>query len=463
MEPSGAKRTSAPAAIELLKFPYPYQAAVTVASDIDNASVNRFAAIHALVTGREVIRPGAPEWQTLGLAESSRWFDRSAGGVPGLGLDLADSFFLIADDVTMGLYRYDPAAGFGEDSSDGQSASEAIRGWIKAGQIDTYHGFLHYTRDQVLPLLEKFLEWCDRQGAPRPRVWMNHSLAVTPTGLCPSNLRPSRLATLARHTARTLVGPLFGRKRRSLREAGVWYEGATPGSPHYINDVLAAGGLRYVWLNIRDVLTNQIALPEQTCGGGRPSILDIVTMDDGVRYFHFPRCLGRSAGPATAGLCLRQSAETVDTSCLFTEANLEELCRRQGTCILFTHWTLKRSFPIQDEAVAHLDLVRRYRDAGRVWVAPLGRLLEWTRLRAFVQYNVRAAGDGLVVDIEGIQDPITGRQPLDESACMGLAFRLAQGTGEVAVTVAGRRLPASGVQRQGDVCWIGSKVEPAAR
>jgi hypothetical protein len=44
--------------VELLKFPHPYQAALTVASDIDNADWRRFAAVHALFGGRDVIRPG---------------------------------------------------------------------------------------------------------------------------------------------------------------------------------------------------------------------------------------------------------------------------------------------------------------------------------------------------------------------------------------------------------------------
>jgi hypothetical protein len=453
MEPTGATQVTASAAVELLKYPYPYQAAVTVASDIDNASFNRFTAIHALLTGRQVIRPGTVEWQTLGLTESGPWFDRGAGGVPGLGLDLADSFFLIADDVSMGIYRHETSAGFVEDSSDGHNAAEAIRGWIRAGHIDAYHGFLHYTRDQVLPLVEEFLGWCRHSGTPVPRVWMNHSRAVTPTGLCPSGLRPSRLKMLARHAARTVVGPLFGRRRRPLRSALVWYEGATPGSRYYVNDVLAASGLRYVWLNAGDIVTNRIALPEQACGG-RPSILDIVTMDDGVRYFHFPRCLDRSGGPATAGLCLRQSADTVDTSRLFTAANLDDLCRRQGTCILFTHWTLKRSFPISDETIGRFDLVRRWRDAGRVWVAPLGRLLEWTRRRAFLAFSVRSTGDGLAIDIEGVDDPIAGRQPLAENECAGLAFRLPPATRDVAVAVAGRRLAAERVRRHEAVVWI---------
>jgi hypothetical protein len=453
MTTADANTTPSPAAAELLKFPYPYQAAVTVASDIDNASYDRFTAIHALLCGHEVIRPGTAEWQTLGLSTSSAWFDAAAGGVPGLGLELADSFFLIGDEVTMGMYREEPAGHFKEDSSDGQNAAEAIRGWIQAGQVDTYHGFLNYTREQVLPLLEDFYTWCDRHGAPKLRVWANHSRQVSLSGLCPSTLRPNRAMMLARGMVRATIGPLIGRPRRSLQSAITWYEGAVPGSKRYINDVLAANGLRYVWLNVGDIVANQVALPERMWGE-RPSILDIVTMDDGVKYFRFSRCMGKPSGPALAGLCLRQSAETVDTSCLFTEENLLDLCRRQGTCILFTHWTLKRSFPIQDEAIEHFDRVRRHRDAGRIWVAPLGRLLEWTRVRTFLKYAVRSEADRWVIDVEGVNDPISGMAPLEQGQCHGLAWRVPAGVKEVAVSVAGRRLADEAVGRADHIFWI---------
>ena len=85
-----------------------FSAAVTVSSDIDDASYDRFTAVHALFGRSDVIRPGRPAWETLGLTTESAWYDRSAGGVPGLGLDLADTFFLIGDNQSLGMYRFDP-------------------------------------------------------------------------------------------------------------------------------------------------------------------------------------------------------------------------------------------------------------------------------------------------------------------------------------------------------------------
>lgn len=451
----GTGDANGPGAVRLRKYPFPYEAAATVASDTDNASFRRFSAIHALFCGAEVIRPGSPEWETLGLTEAGRWYDRGAGGVPGLGLDLADTFFLIADDVSLGMYRFDAAAGtFREDTSDGRNACEAIKGWIRAGRIDAFHGFLHYTRDQVLPLLEGFYRWCESEGVPKPKTWINHSVLVSPTGLCPDSLRPNRLYGLARQVARYAVGPMLGRTRYPIVWRQLWYQGDNPGSPYYINDVLRANGLRYVWLEAGgDELANEIVLPEPAIGG-RPSILEPVAMDDGTRYYRFRRCYGKVGAPPGVTVALKDSPKAFDASVLFSEANLERLCRAQGACILFTHWTVERNFPIQDGTIGNFRRLRDYRDRGRIWVAPLTKLLEWTRLRTFLKYSARTEAGRLIIDIEGLDDPLFGRQVLEAADCHGLAFELAAPAGEVEVRLAGRPLPPNSVVRQGPLCHL---------
>lgn len=445
---------SSQARVRLRKFPYPYVAAATVASDIDNATYNRFTAVHSLFCGSDLIRPGTVEWNTLGLTADSAWYDPSAGGVPGLGLDLADSFFLIADNVSMGMYAFDASRGaFREGVSDGHNTLGATRDWIRQGRMDTYHGFMHYRREQVLPLLEEFHRWCESEGVAKPCVWINHSMPVCPTGICPASYRPNWPYTVARQIARAALGPLWGLKPRLILWRPRWYYGATPGSPYYINDALRANGLRYVWLGAKDELANVISLPERRYGE-QSSILEPVTMDDGIPYYRFLRCYGRTRAPRGVTVALRTSPIAFDASTLFTDENLRRLCRDQGTCILYTHWTLARSLPVQDETIANFHRLRSVRDQGLVWVAPLSRVLEWTRLRTFLKYSSRVESGCLVIDVEAVDDPVFGRAALSPDQCRGLSFDLPRATGPVAVRLAGRALPPGTVQRQGDVCWI---------
>jgi hypothetical protein len=453
-----------PEPIELLKYPYPYQAAFAVASDIDSGSILRFRAVHALFCGRGLVKENSPEWHALGLKASWPWFDKNCGGIPGLGLDFGDSFFLVGDATTFGMYRYDSeAARFLEDQQEGSNCAELIRRWIREGQIDCFHAFLHYTRRQVEPLLREFYDWCERENVAKPRVWTNHSTAVAPTGLCPDRLQPYSICRLARLTACKIAGPFFGRKRLPLRYAFVRYQGDKPGSRYYVNDLLAANGLRYVYLNIADTHRDQIALPEQQ-QNNRATILQPVSMDDGVRYWRFERCYGGPPGRTQGGIYLRDSKDGYDASHLVSESNLEELCRANGTCILCTHWTHFRSLPVADETVARFHLLRRWQEAGKIWVTSTARLLEWTRRRTFLRIDCRRESKRLIVDIDGVDDPIFGLESLDIKDLTGLSVRVRTPEASVTFAINGRALSPEQVHRAGSLFWlhagVNSKLEP---
>jgi hypothetical protein len=446
--------------VEVLKYPHPYQGAFTISSDIDSANVARFRAIHALFCQRDSISEGSSEWQRLGLTEKSPGFDRNRRSIPGFGFQFGDSFFLVGDKTTIGMYRHVPEEdAFDEDQQDGENCAALIRRWIKEGQIDSFHAFLHYTRRQIEPLLTGFYQWCEQESVPKPRVWINHSTAVTPSGICPNRLQPFRAYSLARLAARKVVGPLLGRRRIPLRNALVRYDGDTPGSQHYVNDLLAANGLRYVWLNRNDIHINSIALPE-TLQGGRSTILLPITMDDGVRYWRFERCAGRPESMFD-GCYFRNSDEGYDSSCLITENNLNELCRRCGTCVLTTHWTHYRSLPLSDETIARFHMLKRWQDEGKIWVTSAERLLEWTRRRTFLEIACHRERGQSIVDILGVNDPIFGREPVKLKDLHRLALRVKSQDDAVKIALRGRVLNPEEVQRSGSVFWL--QAEGAAR
>jgi hypothetical protein len=440
--------------IEVLKFPYPYQAAFTVASDIDSSNLRRFRAIHDLFSGSNVIQENGPEWQALGLARNYPRFDKDRGGIPGLGMEFADSFFLVPDRSTFGMYRYVPRDdGFTEDEQEGQNCAGLIRQWLKQGRIDSFHAFLHYTRRQIEPLLSKFYGWCERENVPKPQVWINHSAAVTPSGLCPEKMQPSRIYRLARLGVRFAVGPFLGRKRWPLRYAFVRYWGDTPSSPYYTNDLLFANGLRYVWLNTEESCRDWFILEEHQ-QNGRSTILEPVTMDDGIRYWRFERCHGGPSTGRRGESYLRDSKDGYDVSHVISESNLDALCRANGTCILYTHWSHPRSMPLSDGTISRFELLRRWSAAGRVWVTSTSRLLQWTRLRTFLKMVCRREGNRLIVEIDGLEDPIFGHEAVPLKDLDGLCLRLRQPCTQVTVAVNGNALNPDQIGHKGDLLWV---------
>lgn len=440
--------------MEVLKFPYPFQGAFTVASDIDSANPARFRAVHKLFCGSEVIGEGDPEWQTLGLAKNGPHFEAGLGGVQGLGFEFTDSFFLVGDATTFGLYRYWAERDcFQEDEQAGENCATLIREQLKAGRIDAFHAFLGYTRQQIEPLLLSFYGWCEREQVPKPSVWTNHSNWVTPCGLCPDRLQSSRLRQMAHLLARQMARPFIGGPRLSLRYAFARYQGDTPGNRYYVNDILSANGLRYVWLNTGDTHGNSIALPEYE-QNGRATIIQPVVMDDGVRYWRFERCYGMQPGQTRGEIYLRDFEDGHDSSHLITEQNLAELCRRHGTCILYTHWGHFRSMPVADATIARFKLLRRWRDEGKVWVTSTAKLLEWTRRRTFLSLRYACDQQQLNVDIMGVEDPILGHEALRLQDLHGLALRLRNPEQALTVAIAGKTLSPEQVRREGDVCWL---------
>lgn len=464
-DPSGTIKRRAtissdePELVEVDHFPYPYQGAFTVASDIDSASTMRFRAIHALFCGHGLIRENSPEWLALGLTTKSPGFDPDIGGIPGFGFDFADSFFLVGDATTFGMYRHVKEDLFREDEQAGENCAALVRSWFKEGQIDSFHAFLHYTRRQVKPLLEGFYRWCEHEGVAKPRVWINHSPAVTPSGLCPDNLQPSSLYRLARLSARKIVGPLFGRKPLPLRYAFVRSRGDTPGSPYYVNDLLSANGLRFVWLGRGDLQCGRIALKEQL-NKGRSTILEPITMDDGIKYYRFGRCHGRPPPGVPNGVAyLRDSKEGFDASHLISDKNLEELCRLNGTSILYTHWTHSRSVPIADETISRFKLLCHWRDEGKIWVTSTARLLEWTRRRTFLRLRCSREGKRLTVDIEGVDDPIFGYEAVNLVDLDGLCLSLRHSEVDIRIAIMGEALGPNQVHRVGQLCWLSNSAE----
>ncbi len=452
-------RSSADGAdIRLLKHPYPYRAALTVCSDTHGVPVEQFEAVHALINLREPIKRGSEAWQYLfGDPEIDKRADWREG-IDGFGFPFGDTMWL-----------YDPSIGVfaGFDERTGQPVPHAYKGrdfreiideWFRRGWVDSLHtpGVGHIPREATAA----GLRWLQERPHRRLKVWVNHSLSTTPTCIGPdqSALRPVinnitkcgtavmcwvGLERLARAIAQRpypvswpaeqrascwllsilLVGSgtwlLLSviikrlRKRVSFIVAGLVLvgtlgvlslmplrraQGDNPDSPLYHADLVRQAGFRYYWLIVplpgqyRTLVSGTLALPERSCGGGRPSCLRVVELDDGASCLTFGRNTKK-------GWIVEGSLS------LLTEENLEALCEKQSTSIIYIHWAIKPKLIFVAEVIDNLARLRRFNEAGRVWLACTSELLHFTFVRAFLEYRAHQDQGKRVIEIVRVNDP----------------------------------------------------------
>ncbi len=469
----GSEAAPGDGGVRLAKFPHPYQAAVTVASDIDAASVEKFEAVHTLVNTEAVIRPGSPMWAILfadpQIGSRPLW----KNGVTGYGLPIADSFYLYGEEFGV-FARYDAQRHAPVPHTyQGRDFRDLYDDWFRKGWMDTLHtpGQDDMRREAALA----GLEWLRAKPGRAVKVWSNHQITRTPVSLgwktdpaLPLVLRntakliPSALwhlgaksfvsrfvhnphpspfpwgqaaicwtlaAALVLATVWTALCLVWSRLRRwqtlvagaavaavaaaTLQLLPLHYaQGDYPPSPHYVADLLR-GQFRYYWLASdapgcdRSYVTGSLVLPEQDYGG-RESILSVATLQDGSSVLTFRACYQGALG--------YRSLE------LLTPEGLEDLCRRRGTAILHTHWTLDPPKVFTARGLEGLACLRRFRDEGRVWVAPACEILHFTYVRTFLDYEVRSADGKRVIDIRGVKDPIGNAPALVPEDLRGLTF-----------------------------------------
>jgi hypothetical protein len=444
--------------VKLLKYPYPYSAALTIASDTHqvNLAVENFEAIHVLINTEAKILRGSKNWNLLfddhEISKNADWHN----GVHGFGLPIADSMYLFQRKI--GLYKsYDEEKGKPVSQyHNGQDLREIIDRWLRLGWVDTLHtpGPGHITRDATAT----GLKWLHQRPYGHLKVWTNHSLTKTPTCIEPDqpafplvikNVIKCGTATLcwlglepiARKIASDpypkpfprnqkmvlwILGCLFFitsfalftclifRKFRKrillisnivillsvttiLSSSTLHYaQGDNPRSEYYHADLLRNFGIRYYWMisNLPDYKTHiadTLVLPERSYGG-RPSCLRIVALDDGSKCFAFGRCYKGRLG--------------VHSLELLTETELEKICKVGGTSIIYTHWNVWPKEVFTAKTLEGLTLLRRYYDIKRIWVAPTSKILNFTFIRAYLEYNLRIVNDRCIIDILRIRNPV---------------------------------------------------------
>jgi hypothetical protein len=482
-----------PDEVVLLKFPYPYRSALTIASDTHMPSVETFTAVHILLNSTSLIPKGSRAWQLLFSDPAIEKREAWRTGISGFGLPTADSFWFYHP-VTGVYTSFDDAAEVPlPHFKDGIDFRDIVDSWIRRGWVDTLHtaGEGNISRSA----LKAGFAWMASDPHRRLRVWSNHTYTETPTCMGPAELRAlplvlknmakivttgmcllggERLARriaanpypspfpegqqlkgyllaallvacllwllycLARPGARRPINFAFGVLALGICLAALhvmeldYCQGDNPESPYYCADLVRQAGFRYYWLlpgasGYQPEIPGTLRAPQWSYGA-RQAGLSLVRLDDGTQVFAYSRCYKGDRG-----------LRTLD---LLTDAALSDLCEQEEMSILYTHWTDSPKEVFDATGLDGLARLRRYREQGRVWVAPTSVLLQFTFVRTFLEYSSRLENGLRVIDIGRVSDPTDAPFMPSLSDLRGLSFDCPAGP-PITVQVAGQRVDPS--------------------
>ncbi len=420
--------------ISLLKYPYPFRAALAISNDTDGMNYGAYRDWHDFVCGKGETRYGA-----------------------GLGLEVADSFWYWCWPVHGGIALFQNTPLQDEVRS---KEHEALLELARLGYLDTLHGFgdwreedLHLNRDQMSRAL-------DYLGENRVvlRNYVNHG------GL---NMTHN-------------IGGAWG----------YYQHGDDPEHQSYCLDLLLEAGFRYFWTDVMfesgkfgdgftwvDSKSKQAVLQTYnmrrfinartgdqardislSCAsfevGTKEEILDIVfdntflpiQVRDGNRILGFKRYRGEYP-PNSANFAHQVS-----------HAKLKSLVENQGVVVVYQHFGVWKPFsappkdgrsakssksPLLDDNCAwSFRFLAEWQERGDIFITTTQRLLDYLRVRDKVLIHTEQHGETLQIVLSSVECPVYGPEPITPSNAQGLTFAVEGNPAKIVITDgAGLELP----------------------
>lgn len=344
----------------LRKFPYPYLAMLAISSDCDSATQETFERMHQFLNTRE----------------------ESAYG-PGLGLDIADTFFVYNGSNSAAAYNLFCYCA-GTDPATPRHA-ELIRKYYDCGWIDAIHAFGDFSHNRetlfTRELAQAAWDLLDQAGIA-PTVWIDHG-----------------------NTANVQN---FG--SYSLFKSSRYQAGDNPYSLYYHTDLTLGGSVRYIWHSRH---SDQFGhdFPLTTC-----------KLRDGQKVWRFSRYTSEMKGKEIDWLWRPPRLPEQ-----ITAAKLDALEQAGQYAVIAQHLTVYQDdAQISAEGIAALRLLaERHHEQRTILVARTSRLLDYAVAQKYLRYQLVELEGYTAIRILAIADPVTGSRAPREDELRGLTFYVA--------------------------------------
>mgnify|MGYP006277918519 CR=1 FL=1 len=386
--------------ITLRRYPYPYQAAFTVCSDIDSSSWQDFTEIHAFLNT-----------------------DAQTPFGPGVNLEIGDSFWFYSDQ-TAGDHAF---SYFGDHPGEESIYAPVLRELIRSGWLDTLHSYGNF--GPALPFRRQLAELAVAESRVHNLefpVWVNHGdLGRNPqsfgeghgTADDPGNeeiyhtdLLPE-LGVSFFWESESYVNPVIGQDRPvppwEAYFQPLTMHGLTDRAKHlykvlndYRNRWRRKRGKTQLKLWLKDPAENRLYEKHQLC--------------DGQHMYRFCR-FGHG-----------RYDWSEDIPQFLNEQTLHRLISREGTSILYVHIgdRRNRNQPALDPGTVKSFqlLASRAHQSREVLVSTTARLLGYHALRDNLRFSTETEGDLTVIRLMGVTDPLIQNRFQQKEALRGLTF-----------------------------------------
>lgn len=366
--------------IELRKFPYPFQAALTICSDIDGTNLKNFLEIHKFLNTTQETSMGQ-----------------------GLGLPIGNSFWMYdRPDIADHAFAY-----FKNLNGKESRAAPIIRNFIKAGILDVMHSYGNFASatDFSRRVANQALEELDKHGL-KINVWTNHGGLESTQNIGKKSLGMGDIKdNIFYHTDLLLnYGIQFYWDTEAALRTAVGQDCPAKFGDAYWNSPLYQNWHSRLKNVIKGVLTlsdkfiypmtKKHIIPWIIIEKNQNDLISNDVLRDGQRIYKFRRF----------GLGAFDWSD--DLPRLLNQRVLLNLISKHGYLILYIHLGDRRSkdvgLPLCQSSINTLKRIANLYSDGTLWIDTTSRLLKYNLVSKSLSWNVKENNDKIIISINGL-------------------------------------------------------------
>lgn len=371
--------------VALRKFPFPYKAAMTICSDIDNTTtLNEFWEIQRFLNTSQITSMGK-----------------------GVGLEIGNSFLMYAPSTCSISYF-----------SGNPDVSKTIIRFVKSGYIDFLHSYGEkpdFTRENALKALTEL-----NRNSCKVDVWVDHTKSIDNFGDDVTFGLGDHPESRAYHADLTLT---YGIKFVWLGRVTMITGQSTPVTMGTFLSIYDADHPLDSLVNItKELAKNVLAVfgNKKYAMHEKNDILKIVTLDNGQKVYEFTRFDNYWQGVATGANCN-------GLAYVISKKTLDRLKKVGGYMIVYTHLGKNSdcsSFIPKETQDALRYLGHEYK-AGNIYVTTTSKLLNYYINHKYLNWYYDTNDNQTIIHIDNVKDPIRGAFVPSIQDLQGISFYVA--------------------------------------